>query len=152
MTDDSFKVLVQIGYQKSAGRRPGQLVKAFICFRSGGEEEIQWSKDPEQGRYLSDRSHKNMAWFLASRSISDGDSIRVEIFTGSQGQGEDPNLTQKRIYLFDESAPVREFVITNVGFKRFPILKGRFHEVESVSKRDEIERELTEFIDDESQM
>jgi hypothetical protein len=152
VTSEGFQILVQVGYQKSIGRRHGQLVKAYVCFKTGGEEEIQWSSDPSLGKYLTDRSHQQMCWYMATRSISDGDSLRIEIFTGSRGAGEDPNLTQKVLYLFDESAPVREFTIPHVGFKKFPVLKGRFHEIEAVSKRDEIERDLTEFIGDEEKM
>src|SRR5580704_562473 len=152
MTDALF-FLCQIGYQKARGkRRPGQLVKAFLCFATGGEEEIQWSNDPEKGKYLTDRSHQQMCWFMARRLISDGDQVRFEIFTGHQGQGEDPTLTLQKVFVFNLDAPVREFIIPHVGFNRFPLIKGRFHEVSSVTKRDDIERELSEMIDDEKEM
>jgi|SRR5579872_2916435 len=149
----NFLALIQVGYQKAGSRhRPGQLVKAYICFSSGGEEEIQWSNDPEQGSYLTDRSHRDMCWYLAKRQLSDRDLIRFEIFSGIRGQGEDPNLTQKRLYQFDENAPVREFSVSHVGFRKFPLLKGRFHEIQNVSKRDEIEMELSSLVGDEEKM
>jgi hypothetical protein len=153
MTEEGFLVLVQVGYQKAGGkRRPGQLVKAYMCFKTGGEEEVQWSNDPELGKYLTDRSHRDMCWYMAKRQISEGDQIRFEIFTGHRGQGEDPTLTLQKLYVFNTEAPVREFQVSHVGFNRFPILKGRFHEVSSVTKRDDIERELSELIDDEERM
>jgi hypothetical protein len=150
---ESLLVLVQIGYQKSIGKRPGQLVKAFICFRDGGEESIEWSSDPEQGSYLTERAKsREMCWYMAKRSLSDGDAIRFEIFTGRQGLGEDTQLTMKKLYRFDENTPVREFSESYVGFRRFPLVKGRFVEIESVSKRDEMDRELDEMVADEEKM
>jgi hypothetical protein len=151
--DETYLCLVQTGYQKSRGkRRPGQLVKAYVCFHTGGEEAIEWSTNPENGKWLTDRSHVDMGWFMSKRFISEGDSIRFEIFTGNHGQGEDPNLTQQRLYLFNQEAPVREFVVAHVGFNRLPLLKGRFHEVSLVTKRDDIEREISELIDTEDDM
>jgi hypothetical protein len=152
MIEDSYVVLVQVGYQKSAGRRAGQLVKAFVCFKNGGEEEIQWSNDPEKGKYLTDRSHRDMCWYMANYRLSDGDQLRFDIFTGQRGVGEDPHLTQKRLMLLDANLPVREFTVPHVGFRRFPLAKGRLTETTVISKRDEIERELCDYIDDEKNM
>ena len=147
-------VLIQVGYQKSVGKRSGQLVKAFLVYKSGLEEEVNWSTDPDHGKYLTDRSdiHSGMCWYLAKRFLGDGDQVRLEIFTGHRGKGEDTRLTQKRMYVLDPTSPVREFFIPHVGFRKFPVLKGRFLDVAAVSKRDEVERDLAEFVDDEEGM
>jgi hypothetical protein len=150
---DTFLVLIQTGFQRSAGRRPGQLVKAFLVFKDGGEEAISWSQDPEQGSFLSDRIDKQrFCWYMSKKYMTHGDVLRVEIFTGARGLGEDPNLTQQRLYLLDENAPVREFIVPNVGFKRFPLVKGRLQLVNETSRRDRIEVELSSMIDDEEKM
>jgi hypothetical protein len=150
---DTFLVLIQTGFQRSAGRRPGQLVKAFLVFKDGGEEAISWSQDPEQGKYLTDQiDRQKMVWYMSKKFLTHGDSLRLEIFTGSRGLGEDPNLTKKVIFVLDENAPVRELAFPNVGFKRFPLVKGRLLQVDEVSKRDQVEQELESFISDEEKM
>lgn len=150
---DPLLVLIQTGFSRSAGRRPGQLVKAYICFKTGGEETVEWSQDPEQGQYLTDRiDRQKFVWYMSKKYMSNGDTLRMEIFTGVRGLGEDPSLTKKIIYVLNEDAPVRDFIVTNVGFKRFPLVKGRFLEVQETSARDQREVELSSMIDDEEQM
>jgi hypothetical protein len=154
MTEESYIVLVQIGYQKSVGRRPGQLVRAYLQFKTGSEEEIQRGTGEDAGRWLTDfaDSKSGRAWYMAKVSVSDGDSIRFEIFTGYQGKGEDTSLTQKRIYVVDSSAPVRDIELSHVGYHRYPLAKGRLLEVDAVTKREETDREIEAFLDDETGM
>jgi hypothetical protein len=155
MTEEptEYVVLVQIGFQRGAGKKPGQLVKAFHQFKTGGETEITRGTTEEEGKWLTDLSDRLVRqWYMAKVRMSEGDSIRYEIFTGYAGRGEDQNLTQKRMYIVDSSAPIRTFELPQVGFNRYPILKGRLLEVESVTKREETDREIEGFIDDESGM
>jgi len=89
---------------------------------------------------------------MARVGISDGDSLRFEIFTGYAGKGEDPHLTQKRMYVFDVNAPVRDIELAHVGYQRYPIAKGRLLEVDVVTKREETDREIEQFLSDEEDM
>jgi hypothetical protein len=149
--EEEFAVLIQVGYQKGQGKRPGFLIKPYLVYQTGGEEEVTWNGEGEWLTSQADRARR-MGWFMAKRMLSAGDQIRLEVYTGYAGKGEDPKLTFKRLYILEPNAPIREFGEPNVGYRRFSLLKGRLLEVEATTKQEERERELEAFVTDEEGM
>lgn len=148
-----FMVLVTVGFQSASRKLPGQLIKATVVFAGGGgEEQINFHGE---GLYLNDRADAKLrrrSWRVVRRSLSPGDSVRIEAFTGVKGAGEDTSLTGSWIYVLDPSAPVREVSIPGVGPKGCPLLKGRLVELAAVTKRDQLDDDLQQFLADESGM
>lgn len=141
-----------IGYQKSTHKRPGHLVKAFICFSDGGEEEIRFGSTG--GKYVTEILDKNRGrcWFLARKQLSEKDSIRLEVFTGYKNLGQDGGLTGKRIYVLDPSVEIREYRFDAVGPREYPLIKGRLLELASITVKQEMESDIQQFLADEDGM
>jgi hypothetical protein len=151
--DAGFVVLLTVGFQGAGRKRPGQLVKATIVFAGGnGEEPVSFHND---GKYLNDRADaklKRRCWRVVKRTLSAGDSVRVEVFTGVKGAGEDTQLTGAWIYVLTPTEPIRDVYLPGIGPRGVPILKGRFAEVAAVTKRDQLQEELQQFLADETGM
>jgi hypothetical protein len=155
MSDEGFIVLLVVGYQSAGRRRPGQLVKMTIVFADGGGEEQVTFNGGGEGRYLNDRADARLrrrCWRAVKRSLSPRDSVRVEAFTGVKGAGEDTTLTGSWIYVLDPDAPVREIRIPGIGPADFPLAKGRLVELAATTKREQLDDELQEFLQDGSGM
>lgn len=151
---ESFVVLLTVGFQGAGRKLPGQLVKATIVFAGGNGEEPVHFNDGE-GRYLNDRADARLrrrSWRVVKRSLSPGDSVRIEAFTGVRGAGEDTSLTGSWIYVLDPAVPIREIRIPGIGPREVPIAKGRLVELAAVTKRDQLDDELQQFLSDESDM
>lgn len=141
-----MRVVLQIGYQKSGGRRrEGQLVQAWV-----NDEECSWKDDT--GKYLTSRaesSMKGVLWYLWSGEVTSEDIIKISVKTSLAGIGTDEERTFESLYYVDENAPVREIHIPGVGRKKYPLLKGRVVEVGSASEKDKRESEIQEFLAEE---
>jgi len=147
-----YHILIQVGWQRSKNARsPGTLVKAYLVFESGEEQEVTWGM--VEGQWITnllDRGSKQ--WFLAKVPLHDQDRVRLEVFTGYKGKGGDPKLTFKRLYVLDENSPVREFSVPLVGVRGFPLIKGRLLELSEVSQQDIKEESLQNLVVDEDGM
>jgi hypothetical protein len=117
-------------------------------FNEGGEEEI--SRRTLEGKWLTDLSQRHhSSWFLGKITMAAEETLKIEVFTGYQKKGEDTQQTFTQLYRLIPDAPVREIKIPNVGYTRIPLLKGRLLEISTVSKRDLIEDEIAELLDEE---
>ena len=148
-----YVVLVTVGHQAGTRKRPGQLVKATIVFSGGGgEEPIAFGGDGKYLNDLADSRIRRRCWWVAKRSLSPGDSIRIDVFTGVKGAGEDTELTGSWLYALDPSADIQEVKLPNIGPKGYPLLKGRLVELAATTKREQNVDELQQYFDDEAGM
>ena len=137
-----MNVLLQIGYQKSAGRRrEGQLVRAWI-----NEEECSWRD--AAGKYLTSKMEaaKGILWYLWKGEVDPTDTVRISAMTTLAGIGPDERRTFESLYYVDPEVPVREIMVQGVGRKRYPLLKGRLVEMGSVSEEDKRVAEIEDFL------
>lgn len=137
-----MRVIVQIGFLKAAGRRrEGQLVRAWV-------NDIECSWQDEVGKYLTSRAEaaRGTLWYLWQGDVSPDDVIRVSVKTSLRQIGTDEARTFESLYYVNESAPVREINVRGVGYKGYPLLKGRVVEMGTVSKQDEREADIEEFL------
>lgn len=134
------KVLVQIGYTKN--RKKSQFVKAFV-----NDQELSWSDD--SGKFLTsnkDRVYRGMIWYMYDLDLQQDDVLKLDVKTFLNGVGKDEEKTFESLYYADEEAPVRSIEVTEVGFKGYPILKGKILEIGSVSDLDKRKAEIEEFM------
>lgn len=149
---EGYVVLLLIGYQGAGRKSPGQLINATVVFSDGGgEEKVDFNTE---GQYLTDRADikKRRCWRMVKRTLSPGDSVRFEVFTAVRGAGEDSQLTGSWIYTLDPSEPIQAIVLPGIGPKGFPLAKGRLVELASTTKRDQLNDEVQQFIDDDTGM
>jgi len=138
------RVIVQIGYMKSAGRRKvGQIVKAYL-----NDNELSWGSCDFEGKYLTSRveTSKGVLWYLCDLDLNEEDTIRMEVKTSLVGVGTDESRTFESLYYVNEEASVREIIIPGVGIKGYPLIKGRILEMGSVSEADKRKSEVDNFL------
>ena len=141
-----MRIVLQIGYSKANGRkREGQKITAAI-------NDVDCSWDSREGKFLTSflDTRKGALWYLWTGEVEDGDAIRVQALTSVVGGGCDERRTFEMIYVADETASVQEVDVPGVGMRGYPLLKGRVTSLGSVSKQDEREAEIDEFLDDEN--
>ena len=137
-----MRVIVQIGYLKSAGRRrEGQLIRAWV-------NDIECSWQDEVGKYLTSRADaaKGILWYLWQGDVDPEDVIRIEVKTSLRGVGPDEGRTFESLYYVNPDAPVREIDVRGIGHRAYPLLKGRLVEMGTVSKEDERHADIEEFL------
>lgn len=130
------KVVVTIGYQKAGASGRGQLIKAAI---RDGDDCGDWTeidKNDGDGIYLHGHK-KNMMWWSGELWLAANDKIRISTKVGIVGQGTDEDLTMDLIFVVDPTAPLVAVTWPGIGYKGYPLLKGKVVEVARASKADE---------------
>jgi len=138
-----MRVIVQIGFQKAAGRRrEGQLVQAWV-----NDEECSWSDGC--GKYLTSRaeSAQGVLWYLWQGDVGSDDTIRIAVKTSLAKIGTDEARTFETLYYMNPDAPVRQIEVKGVGRRGYPLLKGRLIEAAHVSEKDKREAEIEAFLE-----
>ncbi len=128
-----MKVLLQIGYRKAVGfRKEGQLIRTYV-----DDEECTWGDG--EGIYLTPQTaaSKGILWYMWRGEVHSESTIRICVNTSLVKIGPDEDRTFESLYFVEESAPEREVIIPGVGYKNYPLIKGRITEVASVSKTEE---------------
>ncbi len=142
-----MRVVIQIGYIKSLGRRRiGQSVRAFI-----NDAECSWRD--ECGQWITTRvdGQKGISWYLwSSEDVMPQDVIKLEVKTFVIGAGPDEDKTFESLYYVDENVPVKEITVHGVGKNGYPLIKGRVVQMGSVSEADKRDNKIQNFLDDES--
>jgi hypothetical protein len=134
------RVVFQIGYEKN--RKHSQYIKAYV-----NEEEI--SINEEFGKYLTthkDRIQKGKMWFLADYDLEQSDTLKIDVKTFLPGIGKDLEKTFESFYCADDKSEVVEVVVSEVGCKGYPLVKGRVVELGQISEDDKRKADLDEFL------
>ena len=138
------RVIVQIGFVKN--RKMTQSIKAYL-----NDEELSWNDGPSAGTYLSslkDKHYRGMSWFMYELNAQKEDVIRLAVKTYLSGIGLDEENTFESLYYVDEDAPVREFEVPKVGMRGYPLIKGRFLEIDSISEDEKRKADIEEFMNE----
>lgn len=139
-----MRVVVQIGFMKSAGRRRvGQLVRAYL-----NDNEMSWNDTSIEGRYLTSKMEaaKGVLWYLCNMDLNESDTLRMEVKTSVAKVGTDESRTFESLYYVNPDAPVREIIVSGVGVRGYPLIKGRVLEMGSVSEADKRKSDVDEFL------
>jgi len=132
-----YKVVVTIGYQKAgvSGNR-GQLIRAFIRDALDQGDWYEIDRGQGDGVYLH-APKKNMMWWSGELWLGEHDKVKISTKVGIVGQGTDEDLTMDMIFIIEPSAPLVSVTWPGIGYKGYPLLKGRVQEVARSSKADE---------------
>jgi hypothetical protein len=136
------RILFQIGSVKN--RKRTQFVKAYI-------NDIEQSWSDGNGQFLTshkDRVARGMTWYMCDVDLQQEDVLKIEAKTFLPGIGLDEEKTFESLYYANEESPVRSIEITEVGFKGYPLIKGRILEIGSVSEMDKRKADLEEFMNE----
>ncbi len=141
-----MRIVCQIGYVKAlGGRKEGQKIRVYI-------NDIECTWDDRDGQFLTTflDTQKGRLWYLWQGDLEQNDSILISVSTGIRGAGQDERRTFEAVYVVDGETDVQELSIPGVGRQGYPLLKGRFREIGSVSEEDKREVDIEAFLDDEA--
>jgi hypothetical protein len=136
------RILFQVGSVKN--RKRTQFVKAYI-----NDQEQSWNGG--EGQFLTshkDRVARGMIWFMCDVDLQPDDVLKIEAKTFLPGIGLDEEKTFESLYYANDESPVRSIEITEVGFKGYPLIKGRILEIGSVSEMDKRKADLEDFMNE----
>jgi hypothetical protein len=136
------RVIVQIGYVKN--KKKMQSIKAYF-----NDTLLDWSNF--SGKFLTthkDRVYRNMVWYLCEISTADLDIIKLSVKTFLPGIGLDEENTFEALYCCHNEYEVQTIDFSNIGMKKYPLLKGRVLEVGSVSEEDKRIIDIDDFLND----
>ena len=136
------RLIVQIGLVKN--NKMTQTIKASL-----NDVNLSWTDG--SGTFLSsqkDRHYRGMIWYLCEVETKKEDTLLLKVSTFLKGIGIDEENTFESLYYVDDEAPIREFSIPKVGMRGYPLIKGRFLEIESVSEDDKRKADIEEFLNE----
>ena len=123
-------------------RREGQIIRAWI-----NDEECSWQDGC--GKYLTSKMEamRGNLWYLWKGDVEVTDIIKILVGTTIAGVGRDENRTFESLYYVHPESVLREIIVSGVGHKKYPLLKGHITEVASVSEHDKRLAEIQEFLE-----
>lgn len=141
MTVPVYKVALMLGYQKAhvAGPR-GQIIAASIGSPLFPGQWLGLKVGEGSGIYLHGRTKKPMCWWVSEQWLARGDLIQIETKVAEAGVGRDEKRSLSMVWTVDPDASLIELRWPGIGYKDWPIAKGRIREVSRSSP--EIERNI----------
>jgi len=138
----TYKVALMMGYQKAhvAGPR-GQIISVAIGSPLFPGQWCSLKVGDGTGIYLHGRTKKPMCWWVSEQWLAEGDLIRIETKVAEAGVGRDEKRSIDMIWAVDPSSQLIELRWHGIGYKDWPIMKGRVREVSRTSP--EIQRDLS---------
>lgn len=135
-----MRVVFQIGSRRNA--KMNQILEAYV-----NEEKVNWSSN--SGMFLTtqkDRKHKGEIWFMYEADVSEGDIIVLRCKTFISGVGPDESLTFESVYNCREDCEIKSVDMVGVGWKGYPVIKGKISEIASVSEADLRRQNIDDFL------
>jgi hypothetical protein len=114
---DTCKVVAIFGWRKGT---TGALVDVYVNDRklSSGHEGVELISNP---------AHRaREMWWAARLEVPPETVVTLDVKVGVKGSGRDSDRTCNNRYVVRPDAPAKEVHIRKVGFRDFPLLKGRF--------------------------
>ena len=136
------RVLFQIGSCKT--RKQTQIIKGYI-----NDIEVSWHDN--SGKYITtqkDRVARRTIWYMYDIDLQPIDVLKLEVKTYLPGIGIDEERTLESLYYVDDESPVRCIELSGVGFKGYPMIKGRVLEIGSVSAEDKRKADIEDFMNE----
>lgn len=141
MSFSVYKSTVLIGYQKAGVSGPrGQLISAYLGNPKYPGEWTQIRINEGEGLFLHGRTKKKLLWWLSEQWLAEGDLVRISTKVAETGVGQDEDRTMELTFSMDTSNSLIEVRWPGLGYKDFPLLKGRLREISRTSLG--LEREL----------
>lgn len=125
-------IVALFGYRKSF--KEGVLVSIEV-------DEESLSGSSEKAKYISNPAKRGFeSWWIVSLELSKGSVVKLDTKVGVRGKGQDSERTTCQWFTVDPEYPIKEIRVPRVGFKNYPLLKGRLKTISSKSLQDETEQ------------
>lgn len=123
---DSIDLFLQFGFKRAF--RLGQVVKVSIGGVEVSKSGMQFISNPAKRR--------TECWWAGSLTVAAGETIELETMAGVPGMGPDTERTSHQWFIADPEAEIREIEIDGIGYKGYPLLKGRLRPISTQSQHD----------------
>jgi len=137
------RLVIQVGWRRN--RKDGQLINAWV-----EGDVVDWKSFP--GYWLTPQQSEKtryMMWHLCDLDVEEGANIKISVKTGIRNQGKDEARTVDMFFrMGSEADEIVEIRIPGVGFRHYPILKGRVIELKSESTEQTREKGAGDFLTD----
>lgn len=125
---DTLRIFALFGFKKSF--KEGYVVNVYV-------DDVKLTGDSEGAQFVSNPAHRGReAWWVTSLELNEGSVIRLETKAGVRGKGQDSDRTTDQWFAVNPDYPVVEIRVPRIGFKRYPLLKGKLHTVSSQTEQE----------------
>lgn len=146
----TFKVIALVGYCKAGVSGPrGQVISACLGSPKFPDQWTEVKISEGDGIFLHGRTRKKMLWWLSEQWLIETDLIRVETKVAELGVGRDEDRTMTLIFALDPTCSLVEVRWPGLGYRDYPLLKGRLREISRVSLSDMRELQIRPVREDE---
>lgn len=126
----AYKVTALVGYQKAGVSGPrGQVVSVHYSQYDYPDDWQEVRIGEGEGAYPHARTLKPMCWWVAELYLASGDKVRLTTKVGIRGVGADEERSWDMMFDVDEKAPVVTLTWNGIGYRHWPLLRGRLREI-----------------------
>lgn len=134
-----MEVFALYGFKKSF--KEGYIVRITL-------DEKELSANTEGAEYVSNPAHRGReSWWAVSLDLEEGQVIRLETKVGARGKGQDSDRTTEQWFTVNPDYPVIEIRVPKVGFKRYPLLKGKLQTISAKTLQEEKDALIENLLD-----
>lgn len=134
-----MEVFALYGFKKSF--KEGYIVRITV-------DEKELSANTEGAEYVSNPAHRGReSWWAVSLDLEEGQVIRLETKVGARGKGQDSDRTTEQWFTVNPDYPVIEIRVPKVGFKRYPLLKGKLQTISAKTLQEEKDALIENLLD-----
>lgn len=134
-----MEVFALYGFKKSF--KEGYIVRVTV-------DEKELSANTEGAEYVSNPAHRGReSWWAVSLDLEEGQVIRLETKVGARGKGQDSDRTTEQWFTVNPDYPVIEIRVPKVGFKRYPLLKGKLQTISAKTLQEEKDALIENLLD-----
>jgi len=134
-----MEVFALYGFKKSF--KEGYIVKITL-------DEKELSANTEGAEFVSNPAHRGReSWWAVSLDLQEGQVIRLETKVGARGKGQDSDRTTEQWFTVNPDYPVIEIRVPRVGFKSYPLLKGKLQVISAKTMQEEKDALIENLLD-----
>lgn len=134
-----MEVFALYGFKKSF--KEGYIVRITV-------DEKELSANTEGAEYVSNPAHRGReSWWAVSLDLEEGQVIRLETKVGARGKGQDSDRTTEQWFTVNPDYPITEIRVPKVGFKRYPLLKGKLQTISAKTLQEEKDALIENLLD-----
>jgi len=127
--DDCATIFALFGFRKSF--KEGYVVKVTV-------DDRELSGSSEGAQFVSNPAHRGReSWWACNLELPHGAVIKLETKVGVAGRGQDSDRTTEQWFLVNPDYPITEVRVPRVGFKSYPLLKGKLETISSKTQQEE---------------
>jgi hypothetical protein len=127
---DTVPIFVCYGFSRSA--KEGCIVSVWVDDEPVTERFAGVTFMSNPGR------RKRESWWGGSIDLFPGSAVRVETKVGVRGSGPDTERTTCQSFLVDAESDLTTVALPRVGYRHYPLLKGRLRPYETKSQHDDV--------------